>query len=64
MSEKVKEIIPSCITFLKERTDLLRTNSAKLLARFAKLDDNNLDFVRKLHGMEVLLSVAGGLGIK
>ena len=51
--------IPDIIVICKEKTELLRKNAAVLLAKFARSSPENEQYVRDLHGMEVLLSVSG-----
>ena len=63
LSQDVKIVIPLAINICKEKTELLRKNAAILMARFAKAEPGNEDFLRELHGMDVLLSVSGHLKI-
>ena len=51
------------INICKEKTELLRKNAAILMARYAKAAPENEEFLRQLHGMEVLVSVSGHLKI-
>ena len=60
-SEKAKEcknIVEYIINICKEKTDLLRKNAAILLARIAKSNKEMEEFVRNLHGMDVLMSIS------
>lgn len=54
----MKDIIPKIIEIAKEKLDLLRKNSAILLAKIVKSSSPMENFVRELHGMEVLMNVA------
>ena len=45
------------------KTELLRKNAAILMARFAKAEPENEQYLRSLHGMDVLLSVSGHIKI-
>ena len=58
-AKEIKNIIPDIIIICKEKTELLRKNAAVLLAKFARSSEENEQYVRDLHGMEVLLSVSG-----
>ena len=58
-AKEIKSFIPEIITICKEKTELLRKNAAVLLAKFARSSPENEQYVRDLHGMEVLLSVSG-----
>ena len=58
-AKEIKSFIPEIITICKEKTELLRKNAAVLLAKFARSSPQNEQYVRDLHGMEVLLSVSG-----
>jgi hypothetical protein len=51
------------INICKEKTELLRKNAAILMARFAKAEPENEQYLRSLHGMDVLLSVSGHIKI-
>ena len=62
-AKEVKAIIPLAINICKEKTELLRKNAAILMARFAKAAPENEEYLRALHGMEVLVSVSGHLKI-
>jgi hypothetical protein len=53
-----KEIVKNIILIAKEKMDLLRKNSAILLAKIAKSSTSMENYVRELHGMDVLLNVA------
>ena len=63
LAKEIKVIIPLAINICKEKTELLRKNAAILMARFAKAEPENEEFLRALHGMEVLVSVSGHLKI-
>ena len=63
LSKEVKCIIPLAINICKEKTELLRKNAAILMARFAKAEPENEQYLRSLHGMDVLLSVSGHIKI-
>ena len=63
LSKEVKIVIPLAINICKEKTELLRKNAAILMARYAKAAPENEEFLRQLHGMEVLVSVSGHLKI-
>ena len=54
----MKEIVELIIVICKEKRDLLRKNAAILLARIAKSSNEMEDFVRSLHGMEVLVNIS------
>ena len=62
-SKEVKIVIPLAINICKEKTELLRKNAAILMARYAKAAPENEEYLRSLHGMEVLVSVSGHLKI-
>jgi hypothetical protein len=64
LSDKSKGIVKFIIEIAKERTDLLRKNAAILLAKVAKSSDEMQNYVRELHGMDVLLNVAKFINIK
>ena len=63
LSKEVKVVIPLAINICKEKTELLRKNAAILMARYAKAAPENEEFLRSLHGMEVLVSVSSHLKI-
>ena len=63
LSKEVKSIIPLVINICKEKTELLRKNAAILMARYAKAFPENEEYLRLLHGMDVLVSVSGHLKI-
>ena len=63
LSKEVKIVIPLAINICKEKTELLRKNAAILMARYAKAAPENEEFLRQLHGMEVLVSVSSHLKI-
>ena len=63
LSKEVKILIPLAINICKEKTELLRKNAAILMARYAKAAPENEEYLRQLHGMEVLVSVSGHLKI-
>ncbi|CAK68186.1 unnamed protein product (macronuclear) [Paramecium tetraurelia] len=54
------QLIPRLLSFVKDKTGNFRKNSAILLAKLTK-DQNNLQKVRDLHGIEILQSVMGKL---
>ena len=56
---KCKNIVQCVIDICKEKTDLLRKNAAILLAKIAKSNKEMEEYVRNLHGMEVLVSISG-----
>jgi hypothetical protein len=58
MSEGLRPIVKNIIDIAKEMTDVLRKNAAILLAKIAKSSDEMQNYVRELHGMDVLLNVA------
>ena len=58
-----KEIVKNLILIAKEKMDLLRKNSAILLAKIAKSSTSMENYVRELHGMDVLLNIAKFLQI-
>jgi len=63
--ERQKEfqtIIPDLIGVIKEKTELARKNSAILLAKLAK-DEENSKVMRAHHGHEVLMSLNGALKV-
>jgi len=57
-ANECKNIIEYIINICKEKTDLLRKNAAILLAKIAKSNKEMEDFVRSLHGMDVLMSIS------
>ena len=63
LSKEVKIVIPLAINICKEKTELLRKNAAILMARYAKAAPENEEYLRLLHGMEVLVSVSSHLKI-
>ena len=63
LAKEVKVIIPLAINICKEKTELLRKNAAILMARYAKAAPENEEYLRSLHGMEVLVSVSSHLKI-
>ena len=63
LAKEVKLIIPLAINICKEKTELIRKNAAILMARFAKAEKDNEEFLRSLHGMDVLVSVSAHLKI-
>ena len=63
LSKEVKSVIPLEINICKEKTELLRKNAAILMARYAKAAPENEEYLRLLHGMEVLVSVSSHLKI-
>ena len=63
LSKEVKIIIPLAINVCKEKTELLRKNAAILMARYAKAAPENEEYLRSLHGMDVLVSVSAHLKI-
>jgi hypothetical protein len=63
LSNEVKSVIPLAINICKEKTELLRKNAAILMARYAKAAPENEEYLRALHGMEVLVSVSSHLKI-
>ena len=63
LSAEVKVVIPLAINICKEKTELLRKNAAVLMARYAKAAPGNEDYLRSLHGMEVLVSVSAHLKV-
>jgi hypothetical protein len=63
LSKEVKSVIPLAINICKEKTELLRKNAAILMARYAKAAPENEEYLRALHGMEVLVSVSSHLKI-
>ena len=52
------EIIKDLILVVKEKTEAVRKNSAVLLAKLAK-DENNEKIMRANHGFDILLSLRG-----
>ena len=63
LAKEVKGVIPLAINICKEKTELLRKNAAILMARFAKAEPENEEYLRLLHGMDVLVSISGHLKI-
>ena len=63
LSKEVKVVIPMAINICKEKTELLRKNAAILMARYAKATPENEEYLRALHGMDVLVSVSSHLKI-
>ena len=63
LSKEVKIVIPLAINICKEKTELLRKNAAILMARYAKAAPENEEYLRSLHGMDVLVSVSSHLKI-
>ena len=63
LSKEVKVVIPMAINICKEKTELLRKNAAILMARYAKAAPENEEYLRALHGMDVLVSVSSHLKI-
>ena len=63
LSKEVKIVIPLAINICKEKTELLRKNAAILMARYAKAAPENEEYLRLLHGMDVLVSVSAHLKI-
>ena len=63
LAKEIKVIIPLAINICKEKTELFRKNAAIIMVRFAKAEPENEEFLRALHGMEVLVSVSGHLKI-
>ena len=63
LSKEVKSVIPLAINICKEKTELLRKNAAILMARYAKAAPENEEYLRALHGMDVLVSVSAHLKI-
>jgi len=53
-----KPIVKDIIYIAKEKFDLLRKNSALLLAKIAKASDEMEKFVRNLHGVDVIMNIA------
>jgi tetratricopeptide (TPR) repeat protein len=64
VGEKIYNIVDKIIIIAKEKTDLYRKNAAILLARIAKSSQKMEDYVRELHGMDVLVNVAKFIDIK
>jgi tetratricopeptide (TPR) repeat protein len=64
LAKEMKNIISLIISFAKDKLDLPRKNSAILLAKIAKADNEMQEYVRSLHGMDVLLSVAKFINTK
>lgn len=62
-ANNMKEIVELMISICKEKTDLVRKNAAILLARIAKSSTEMEDYVRSLHGMDVLVNVSKFLNI-
>ena len=62
-SVEFKHLIPNIIWVVKEKTEMVRTNAAVLLAALAK-DESLKDEIRKHHGLDVLLSLRGAFGMK
>ena len=63
LAKEVKTVIPLAINICKEKTELLRKNAAILMARYAKAAPENEEYLRALHGMDVLVSVSAHLKI-
>ena len=62
-ANNMKEIVELILLICKEKTDLVRKNAAILLARIAKSSTEMEDYVRSLHGMDVLVNVSKFLNI-
>jgi hypothetical protein len=58
LAHLTKPIVKDIIYIAKEKYDLLRKNSALLLAKIAKSSDEMEQFVRNLHGIEVIMNIA------
>jgi hypothetical protein len=56
--EGLRPIIKIIIDIAKESTDVLRKNAAILLAKIVKSSDTMQNYIRELHGMDILLNVA------
>jgi len=54
----LKPIIQTVINIAKDKLDLLRKNSAILLAKVAKSSEEMEKLVRELHGIDVIMNVA------
>ena len=55
-------MIKDIIAVAKDKTEQPRANAAVLLAKLAK-DDNLKEIIRDLHGIDVLMSLRGALGV-
>lgn len=53
-----KNIVPRLITVARDRTGNTRKNSAIFIANLSK-NEENLELIRSLHGIEILSSVFG-----
>ncbi len=58
LAHLTKPIVKDIIYIAKEKYDLLRKNSALLLAKIAKASEEMEQFVRNLHGIEVIMNIA------
>ena len=52
-----KSVIPTLISIAKDKTDFLRKNAAILLARLAR-HTSLYDYIKELHGIEVIMNIA------
>ena len=59
-SSKYGDLIPDLTSIVKDKIDLERKNSAVLLAKLAR-DEENKKLMNKHHTMEVLMSLGGNL---
>jgi hypothetical protein len=59
----LKDIIDPLISIAKDKLDLLRKNSAILIAKIAKSSEEMNKYVRELHGMDVLINVSKFINI-
>ena len=48
---------------MQRKDGIITKNAAILMARFAKAEKDNEEFLRSLHGMDVLVSVSAHLKI-
>ena len=58
LSKEVKVITPLAINICKEKTELLRKNTAILMERYAKAISENEEYLRTFQGMIVLFRVS------
>ena len=61
---ELKKIIQLIITICKEKTELTRKNAAFLLAKIATSNEELKEYIRSLHGMDILMNISGHLNLK
>ena len=60
---KLKSGMKKIVVIIIKQNEYIRKNAAILMARFAKAEPENEEYLRLLHGMDVLVSVSGHLKI-